>query len=335
MPQFGLPWPGREVAAEAEAAGVTAFATGDFADHDAYVTVAEMALGTSAAQVGTAIAYAFSRTPFAHAAAVRSLWSLAPGRVFAGFGSGAFAINRDWCGVDGSTPVRRMADLVGAVRAWLQAENGAPVRYQGEFYRIDAKVQAPVLGPIGVPVLMAGFNPVMTATAARVADGIIGHGLFTAEWWDDVIRPALARGGRDSERQGPVLEHGWLLTAVDDDDPERAVRDIRRMIAFYLTVRTYDAFAEHHGWMPQVRTLRAAFAEGRIDDMAAAVTDDMLEAIAVCGSTADAAAALERRRGSIAQDVVYLAPPSFMVSHRRRAAYARASLPLLKTFHQP
>src|SRR3546814_8624483 len=97
----------------------------------------------------------------------------------------------------------------------------------------------------------------MAAAAARTADGVIGHGLFTARWWDEVVRPAVERGQAQSERDAAALEHGWLITAIDDDDPERAVKDARRMVGFYLTVKTYDTFAEHHGWTAQVEELRA------------------------------------------------------------------------------
>lgn len=329
MAEFGLPWQGAEIGGEAEAAGISAFCTGEFADHDAYVTVAQMAVHTQRAQVGTAIAYGLARSPFAHAMAARSLWSLAPGRVFIGLGSAAYSINRDWAGVPADRPVERMSELVSAVRTWLHAENGKPVRFDGRFYQINARVKAPVLGRIDAPVLLAGFNSKMAAAAARVADGIIGHGLFTSRWWDEVVRPALDIGGRQAERQAPPVEHGWLLTAVNDEDPARAIADIRRMIAFYLTVRTYDPFVAFHGWQPQVERIRAAFAEGRHDEMARAVTDDMVEAIAACGTTADARAALRRRQPSLPRDVVYLAPPSFLVSERRRRAYARASLALV------
>lgn len=64
-----MPWPGPEIAAEAEARGAAAFCAGDFAHHEAYVTVAEMVAQTTRAQVGTGIAYAFARSPFVHAAA--------------------------------------------------------------------------------------------------------------------------------------------------------------------------------------------------------------------------------------------------------------------------
>jgi 5,10-methylenetetrahydromethanopterin reductase len=333
--QFGMPWRGADVARAAEAAGVTAFCRGEFVDHEAYFTLAEMALGTQRAKIGTGIAYAFARTPYAHAAGIRAAWRHAPGRVFLGLGSGAFRINRDWFGVAADRPVERMADLVGAIRAWLQAENGQRVRHDGEFYHVDAVVGAPVLGRIDAPILLGAFNKRMAATAGRVADGVIGHGLFTRAWWEDVVRPAVAKGAAQAEGtsqadgSAALAEHGWVITAIDDDDPDRAVMDARRMIAFYLTVKTYDPYVAHHGWTTQVAAIREAFAQRDTEAMGRAVTDDMLEAIAVCGTTADGRAALARRGDSLPRDVAYLAPPSFMVSERRGQRYAMASLALL------
>lgn len=327
--RFGIPWPGRDVARAAEQAGVGAFCTGDFVDHDAYLNLAEMVTGTERALVGPAIAYAFARTPYAHATAMRQLHAQAPGRMFLGLGTAAFRINRDWFGVPADRPVDRVAETVEVIRAWLHAENGDKISYSGEFYSIDADVRAPVFGRLEIPILLAGFNTRMAATAGRVGDGVIGHGLFTRSWWNDVVRPAVERGATAAGRTERPLEHGWIITAVDDAAPERAIADARRMIAFYLTVKTYDPFVAHHGWEDPVERLRAAFRAGDTDAMAAAVTDEMLTEIAVCGTTAEARDALKRRTDSIARDVGYFAPPSYLVSRTRRAAYAEASLALI------
>ena len=330
--RFGMPWPGRDVGREAEQAGVGAFCAGEFADHDAYLTVADIVANTDHALAGPAIAYAFARTPYAHATALRHLHAQAPGRLFLGLGSAAFRINRDWLGVPPERPVDRIAETVGAVRAWLHAENGEQVRYSGEFLSLDADVRAPVLGRLDIPVLLGAFNTRMAGAAGRVADGVIGHGLFTGSWWNDVVRPSVQRGREGTARP---LEHGWIITAVDDAAPERAIADARRMIAFYLTVKTYDPFVAHHGWEDPVGRLRAAFRTGDTDGMAAAVTDEMLTEIAVCGTTADAKDALARRAGSLPRDVGYFAPPSFLVSPRRRAAYAQASFALIGAVPDP
>ena len=118
--KWGLPWPGRERAAQAEDAGATAFCAGEFSDLNAYITSTEMALGTSKAMLGPGIAYAFARSPFVHAASVRHLSKHAPGRVFLGLGAGTPRMNRDWFGVDADHPAPRMAELIEAIRAYLR-----------------------------------------------------------------------------------------------------------------------------------------------------------------------------------------------------------------------
>src|ERR1700704_4292123 len=224
---WGLPWPGPALATQAEAAGAQAFCAGEFADLNAYITATEMALGTSRANIGPGIAYAFARSPFVHAAAVRHLCALAPGRVF------------------------------------LHAENGERVRYEGRFYAIDADIRAPVLGRLDVPILIGAFNKIMLRTAGRAADGVLGHGLFTDRWWEEVVDPELARGADTAGRDlGSLHRWGWLITAIDDADPERAATEARLQIAFYLTVRTYDSLVELHGWQDQVAAIRAEFRNG-------------------------------------------------------------------------
>jgi len=318
--EYGMPWPGAEVAAEAELCGITAFCAGEFAHHEAYLTVSEMAAATSKARIGTAISYAFARSPFLHASALRQLHRSAPGRVFVGLGSGTPRMNANWFGVDSSRPLGRMAELVQALRAYLHAENGERVRFAGEFYDIDARIAAPVLGRLDIPVLLGAFNKGMVGVAGRHADGIVGHGLFTDRWWVEVVRPALARSD--------ATEYGWVITAVNDADPDRASLDARRMVAFYLTVKTYDAYVAHHGWTEPVAAARAAFATGDTERMAASVTDEMLDAVAVHGST-EQARELLRDRSALPRDVAFLSPPSFLVSERRQRAYARASLGLV------
>jgi 5,10-methylenetetrahydromethanopterin reductase len=325
-----MPWPGVAVGREAEAAGARAFVTGEFADHEPYLSVAEMAAATSTARIGTGIAYAFARTPFAHATALRQLSRSAPDRLFAGLGSGAFRVNRDWFSVAADHPVQRMSEAVQALRAYLHAENGERIQFKGEFYDIDADIRAPIFGRLDIPILVGAFNTKMVTESARVADGVIGHGLFTSRWWNEVVRPSVKSGAEAAGHDRDLLEYGWVITAIDDEDPDRAILDARRMVGFYLTVKTYDPFVAHHGWEEPVATLRAAFARGDMDGLAAAVTDEMVHAITICGSTEQAKAALAARAGGLPRDVAFFSTPSFLVGFRRREAYARSSLALIE-----
>jgi 5,10-methylenetetrahydromethanopterin reductase len=325
---WGLPWPGPELAAQAETAGATAFCAGEFADLSAYVTATEMAQHTSSASIGPGIAYAFARSPFVHAATMRHLWQKSGGRVFLGLGAGTSRMNRDWFGVDATHPAPRMGELIEVIQAFLHAENGESVKYQGEFYSIDADIRAPVLGRLEVPILIGAFNKVMVRTAGRVADGVLGHGLFTDRWWAESVEPALARGAESSGRNPADLRRwGWLITAIDDDDPSRAVREAKLQIAFYLTVRTYDSLVELHGWQDEVAAIRAAFRTERPDSIADHVTDDMLWSIAICGDSDQAREMLSAR--TRLPDLAFSSPPSFLVGRRRRARYDAAAIAVM------
>lgn len=326
---WGMPWPGAEVAVTAEAAGCRAFCAGEFANRNAYVSTTEMALSTSSAMIGPGVAYAFTRSPFVHASALRQLSDLAPGRVFLGLGSGTRRMNRDWFAVDADRPLGRMADLIAAIKAYLAAPDMTPVRHAGEFYPIDADIRAPVLGPLDVPVVVGAFNRGMARVAGRVGDGVIGHGLFTDRWWAETIEPNLAAGAESVGRDASCLQRwGWVITSVDDDDPARAERDARLMIAFYLTVKTYDTLVELHGWEGAVAEIRRCFAGRDIDGMAAAVPDAMLDSIAVHGTVSEARDRLAERRNLPA--LRFHSPPSFMVSARRKSRYAASIIELMK-----
>ena len=326
---WAMPWPGAEIARVAEDAGCQAFCAGEFADRNAYVALAEMALSTTTAKVGTGVAYAFARSPFVHASAVRHVDKMAPGRVFLGLGSGTRRMNESWFAAPADRPLGRMGDMVGAIRAYLEAPNMKPVKYDGEFYPIDAAIMAPVLGPIDVPIVLGAFNEGMLRVAGRVADGIIGHGLFTDRWWNETIDPNLAIGAANADRDPEGLRRwGWVITSVDDDDPARAERDARLMIGFYVTVKTYDTLTSLHGWDDGVAAVRNAFRNNDIDGMAAAVPQDMLDSIAIYGTTADARDRIAARERL--PQLRFHSPPSFMVSPKRRTAYDEAIVELLK-----
>jgi 5,10-methylenetetrahydromethanopterin reductase len=326
---WAMPWPGADLARTAERAGCQAFCSGEFADRNAYVSLAEMAATTTTAKVGPGVAYAFARSPFVHASAVRHCDKIAPGRIFLGLGSGTRRMNQSWFAAPADRALGRMADMVGAIRAYLDAPNMKPVRHEGEFYPIDASIMAPVLGPIHVPIVLGAFNEGMLKVAGRVADGIIGHGLFTDRWWNETIDPCLAAGAAKAGRDpGSLRKWGWVITAVNDDDPARAERDARLMVAFYVTVKTYDTLTSLHGWDDGVAAVRNAFQNNDLGAMAAAVPGDMLDSIAIYGTTAEARDRIAARQRL--PQLRFHSPPSFMVSPARLAAYNESIIDLLK-----
>ena len=162
-----------------------------------------------------------------------------------------------------------------------------------------------------------------------MADGVIGHGLFTDRWWDEVVDPNLAAGAASTGRDPADLRRwGWVITSVDDDDPgsggARRPAD-GRLLRDREDVRLPDVAARLG--RTAVAAIRDAFRAGDMDAMAAAVPADMLDAIAVYGTTAEARDRLAARRRL--PDLRFHSVPSFMVSPRRAAAYGEAIVDLL------
>lgn len=213
-----------------------------------------------------------------------------------------------------------MAELVSCIRGFLQAENDQKIVFDGDFYSLNTHIRAPVMGPIDVPILLGAFNVHMIRSAGSVADGVLGHPLFTDRWWTDVVDPQLAIGAARQGRDPAELKRwGWITTVIDNEDPQRAVQDAKRQIAFELTVRTYDSLVDLHGWQDEVAAIRAEFAKGNARELGKHVSDDMLWAMAVCGDTAQAREMLAARRRL--PDIGFFSPPGFLVSPRRRQRY--------------
>ena len=78
-----------------------------------------------------------------------------------------------------------------------------------------------------IPIYMAGVNPPMIAAAGAVADGLVGHPLFTRRYVEEVVRPALAarrRAGRARRRRPDRRLHQLLRPRRSRDRARRGPR---------------------------------------------------------------------------------------------------------------
>jgi probable F420-dependent oxidoreductase len=304
----------------AEAAGFEAVWLTDFYNRDAFVRMAVVGQATSRIGIGSGIAYAFARSPVLTAAAAADLDEITNGRVILGLGTGTRRMQESWYGLTFESPAPKAAEVVRLLRVLWEAPLNRPVRFDGRFYRIAIDL----FGRPGrvrdrIPVYMAGVNRVMVRTAGEVADGLVGHPLYSRRYISDVVRPAvddgLRRGGRE---RGAFDLAGYVITSISDDAPGAAAQardEARRQIAFYATTLTYDAILDLHGWQEQKEALRAAWKKFDVAAMQAAVTDDMLDEIAIAGTAEDCRRQLARYDGLL--DHVLFYPPSFGVRRER------------------
>lgn len=305
-------------AAAADAAGFHSVWTSELYNRSATVTLAAIAQRTDTCAIGSGIMYGIGRTPVTLAAEARDLDELSAGRLILGLGNGTRRMIADWHGLDGEAPATRMEELVPLLRSLWRLNEG-PVEHEGRFYRcsisaLDQMTEPPVRD---IPIFTAGVNPRMMETAGRVADGLIGHTLFSPQYIEEVARPALERGAHRAGRDPQGVAFIAMVLCSIADDEQVARREAAGMIAFYASVRSYANIFEVSGFGAQAETIREAFRRRDVTGMTAAVTDEMVDAFAVAGRPDDVKARM-RRYDSLADQVV-LFPPSFDVGPERRA----------------
>ncbi len=298
-----------EAARLAEAAGFESVWATEFYDRSATVGLAAMAEATTTIELGSAIAYAFGRTPVVLAAEARDLDELSDGRLTLGLGTGTRRMQREWHGLDGEHPAARMEELVPLLRRIWRLHEG-PLEHEGRFYRMRVTPTAMVSPPLraAIPVYMAGVNARMIEAAGAVSDGLVGHPLFTPEYAREVVRPALAKGAARAERD-PVPIAGYLTCSVGSDRGQ-ARREAAAIIAFNSTVKTYDAVHRVNGFEEEAAAIRKAWRDGDFEGMAGAVSEEMIDATALAGTADDVRSRFEERWAGVYERTL-LWPPAF------------------------
>jgi probable F420-dependent oxidoreductase len=305
-------------AAAADRAGFHSVWTSEFYNRSATVTLAALAPRTSACALGSGIMYGVGRSPLMLAAEARDLDELSHGRMTLGLGNGTRRMISDWHGLDGSAPAVRIEELVPLLRRiWRLAE--APVDHEGRFYRVriaalDDLAAAPQRD---IPIYTAGVNPRMIEAAGRVADGLLGHTLFSPRYVTEVARPAIERGARHAGRDPDDVALATYTLACAHEDRAQARREAAAMIAFYGSVKSYGNLFDACGFASEAQAIREAFARGDVDAMVGAVTEAMVDELAVAGTPAEVADGLRRFDGIV--DEVVLSPPTFRVTPERVA----------------
>jgi hypothetical protein len=86
---------------------------------------------------------------------------------------------------------------------------------------------------------------------------------------------------------------------------------MRRQIGFYASTPAYRPVLETHGWGRLGETLNSLVREGRTDDLAAAVPDEVLDAFCTVADSWEEAAdlAAERYAGIADRVCFHTAPP--------------------------
>lgn len=278
------------VAARADRAGFHSVWTTEFFNAHGFVRLAAVATATQNVKLGTGIAYAFMRTPMLAASAAMDIDELSGGRMILGLGSGTRGMNERWYSMSFEhPPAPRMREAIGLVRAAIAAAKGGGLRFEGKYYNIDIpQYSRPSPAREEIPIYLAAVNHGMIRTAARAADGLVGHPIFTRKYMAERVLPEL---------EGSRCELTPFLITSLSDDPEQARNEARAQIAFYYSTRLYHTVLEPHGWRGIGEEIAQAFRRGDFAAMSRAVPDEMVDAIAIAGRPDEARHKLEQWEG--------------------------------------
>lgn len=315
------------LARRAEGAGFHAIWTSEMF-HDPFLPLSAAAATTSRITLGTSIALAFVRSPWVSALSALDLDILSGGRFVLGLGTGLKRLNERWHGVAYGKPTPHIRECVQVIRLITQrAHTGEAIRFSGQYYDVDIQGWQRPLAPVRerIPIYLAGVREGMIRTAAEVADGLLGHPIYSLRWINEVVLPSLARGLRDSARRREEFHLCLAVCCAVDNEVAAARRAAAATIAFYATVNTYEPLFAR--FRPQVEAIQRALMTGNKGGMIDAVSDDMIDAFAVAGRPDE----VKRKVAQYAAlaDSICLTPPDQLIEPAETERYWES---LLATF---
>lgn len=291
---------------EAGASGVFTFE----GPHDVF-TPLTLASTVGGLDVMTNVAIAFPRNPIQLAHQAYDLQLLTEGRFTLGLGTQVRAQVEKRYGAAFDRPVGRMKEMVGALRAIFEAwQTGERLDFRGEFFRHTLMTPTfnPGPNPFGPPPIFLGaLGPQLTRATAQVADGLLvmpfGSKRFLREVTMPAVHDGLAAAGRSIDDFSVVPE---IIVSVGSEDADHAAA--RRLLAFYGSTPAYRPVLEVHGWGDLQPELNALSKQGRWEDMAKLIDDDVLHTVAACGTPADIAAHVRDRVDGISDRICLYQP---------------------------
>jgi probable F420-dependent oxidoreductase len=249
--------------------GYTDVWSAETAGTDAFTPLALAGAWEPTLRLGTAIVPVFTRGPALIAMSAATMAAAAPGRFVLGIGASSPVIVGNWNGIAFEEPYKRSRDVLRAVKAALAGD-----RVDAEFdsftirrFKLEQKPEQPP------PVLLAALRPRMLGLAGREADGAILNWLAAG----DVPRCVDAVGNADAE----IVARIFVCPSAD---VEYARNLGRLLISTYLTVPAYAAFHDWLGRGELLRPMHEAWSAGDRAGAAAAVPDEVVDALVVHGA---------------------------------------------------
>ncbi len=287
-----------------------------------FTTLAAAAAVTKRIKLGTGIALAFTRSPLETACCAIDLDHISDGRVVLGLGSSAESQIEGSFGMTYGKPLSHMREVVSQVRAVIEkGHSGALQRLEGEYHTLDLshfRLARPARRP-AIPIYLPAVFEKACEQAGAIADGLLGHPLWTTAWVRDKVGTYLKQGLDKAGRERSAVDINLMIFTVINPDKAEAIRDARANIAFYTQSPQYLRYFAEIGFGKEAEAIQKAFAVQDFDAMAKACPDEMVTSITILGS-ADEVRAQIAERAQFADSITPVVP-QFGIGPEKAALY--------------
>jgi probable F420-dependent oxidoreductase len=259
--------------------------------HDPFLPLMLVAEHTEKIALTTGIAVAFSRNPMILANLGHDLNSYSKGRFTLGLGTQIAAHITKRFSMPWSHPAPRMREMIRAMHAiWNTWQTGEKLDFRGEFYTHTLMTHyfTPTDMQYGPPkIALAAVGPLMTKVAAEVADAMLCHAFTTARYLQEVTVPmiegTLAEHGRDRSKF-EIVATMFCAAGDTEEEVQKARKRLRTQISFYGSTPAYKGVFELHGWNDLQPRLNRLSKEGKWDEMAELLPEEVVDAFVISGT---------------------------------------------------
>lgn len=273
---------------------------------DAFSILSVIALNTNRIKLGTGIVSVFSRTPAIIAQTIATLDEISEGRMILGLGTSGPVVIENWHGVKFDRPLRRTREYVEIIRMII---SGQRVNYRGEIFSLkNFSLQFKPFREV-MPIYVASIGPKNVMLTGEIADGWIPF-LVPIEYYKhtkEYLCTGAEKGGREFRR----IQVCPYIPALVSDDADLSRRLIREYIAYYVGAMGtyYSGLISSCGFQDEADTIIEAFKRGSRAEAAEAVSDRLLNSVAVTGSANVGRDKIEEFRRAGADTPIIIFPP--------------------------
>jgi F420-dependent oxidoreductase-like protein len=281
-----------EIVLEAERLGYDSVWAAEAYGSDAATILGWIAGQTSRIRIGSAIFQMPGRSPAMTAMTAATLDQLSDGRMILGIGSSGPQVAEGWHGQRFGKQIQRTREYVAVVRKTLARER---LVFQGETLELPlpdgpGKALKLTIAPVQerIPVFLAAIGPKNTRLAGEIADGWIPT-LFSPEHVAE-FRPLLEEGAAVSGRSlGGSFDIAPTVNVFVTDDLAAARNAMRPFLALYVggmgsrEKNFYNQLVQRYGFEDAAREVQDLYLEGKRDEAMAALPDELIDLVSLCG----------------------------------------------------